>query len=311
VKSDGSVTIILNPHAGAPNTRARNGDLVAAFANDRCAPTIVEATGDRIAAAARRAAHTGSTLVVAAGGDGTVSTVAAAVAETGTTLGVIPLGTLNHFAKDLGIPVDLGAAAATIANGRVAIIDAGDVNGHLFVNNASVGLYPRLVWERMREQERGRPKPSAFLLALARVWRRYRRVAVGVHDGHLERTIHTPFVFVGNNEYTLEGVRIGARMRIDQGRLHVCMAPGLRRLEMIRILLAAVAGRLHTVDRFESLLTQQLSIAAHRRRLGVTLDGELTVLDTPLRFRIRPGALRVIVPADTDASRLRSGQVAL
>jgi diacylglycerol kinase family enzyme len=123
-------------------------------------------------------------------------------------------------------------------------------------------------------------------------------VAVSVHDGSGGRIIRTPFVFIGNNEYLLEGVRIGARRRLDQGRLHVCMAPGLRRTDVIRVLLAALVGRLHTIDRFESVLTQQLSIAAHRRRVGVSLDGELLVLDTPLRYRIRERALRVIVPRE-------------
>ena len=294
----GSVTVVLNAHAGALDTRVRRQDVAAAFANTRLVPTIVEATGDRIADAARRAVDSGSTILVAAGGDGTVNAVATALADTGATLGVLPLGTLNHFARDLGIPRDLRAAIATIADGAVARIDVGEVNAHLFVNNASVGLYPRLVWERTREQARGWAKLPAFLLALARVWRRYRRVAVTVHDGHDERVIRTPFVFVGNNEYLLEGVRIGARAHLDRGYLHVCMAPGLQRLDVARILLTALAGRLHAIDQLESLRTRQLSIAAHRRRLGVTLDGELRVLNTPLRYRIRPGALRVIVPRD-------------
>jgi len=302
VNATGSATIILNPHAGAHDRRVRDQDLAAAFAEHRLAPTIIVATGDRIADAARRAVHGGSALIAAAGGDGTVSAVAAALADTGATLGVLPLGTLNHFAKDLGIPLDLRSAVDTLATGRIANVDVAEVNNRLFINNASVGLYPRLVWERVREQERGRGKLYAFLLALARVWRRYRRVAVSVHDGTRERVVHTPFVFVGNNEYLLEGVRIGARTRLDRGYLHVCMAPGLERLDVIRVLLAALAGRLDTIDRFESVRTQQLSIAAQRRRLGVSLDGELRVLETPLRYRIRPGALRVLVPHDGDAA---------
>ena len=297
-----SATIIVNSHAGATETRVRPEDLAAAFAEHRFSPSIVVASGDRIGDAARSAVRAGSRVIVAAGGDGTVNTVAAVVADTGVTLGVLPFGTLNHFAKDLGIPLDLPSAVATIANGHIATVDAAEVNARLFVNNASVGLYPRLVWERAREQERGRGKLHAFLLALARVWRRYRRVTVSVHDGTRERVIHTPFVFVGNNEYSLEGVRIGARTRLDRGYLHVCMAPGLERLEVIRVLLAALVGRLHAIDRFESVRTQQLSIAAQRRRLGVSLDGELTVLETPLRYRIRPGALRVLVPRHSDAT---------
>jgi diacylglycerol kinase family enzyme len=291
-----SVTVIMNREAGAAETRTREQEIAAAFLEHRLAPAIVVSPGKTIADAAQRAVQAGSRIVVAAGGDGTVNAVASAVAGTATILGVVPLGTLNHFAKDLGIPLDVPAAVATVAGGTTTAIDAAEVNARLFFNNASVGLYPRLVWERAREQQRGRRKWYAFLLALARVWRRYRRVTVSVHDGSGARVVHTPFVFVGNNEYLLEGVRIGGRARIDQGVLHVCMAPGLRRVDVMRILLAAIVGRLHAIDRFESVTTQQLSIAAYRRRLGVSLDGELQVLDTPLHFRTRPRALQVLVP---------------
>lgn len=296
MNADATITVILNPGAGAVETRAREREIAAAFLDHHVAPAIVVSAGDRIADAARRAIHAGSGIVVAAGGDGTVNAVASAVAGTRSILGIVPLGTLNHFAKDLGIPLDVTAAVATVADGLTTTVDAGEVNGRLFFNNASVGLYPRLVWERAREQRRGRRKSYAFLLALARVWRRYRRVTVSVHDGSRARVVHTPFVFVGNNEYVIEGVRIGGRARIDQGVLHVCMAPGLRRVEVVRILLAALVGRLHTIDRFESATTQHLSIAAYRRRLGVSLDGELQILDTPLHFRTRPRALQVLVP---------------
>jgi diacylglycerol kinase family enzyme len=296
VKADATLTVIMNPGAGAAETRAREQEIAAAFLEHQLAPAIVVSPGKTIADAARRAVEAGSGIIVAAGGDGTVNAVASAVAGTAATLGVVPLGTLNHFAKDLGIPLDVPSAVATVADGTTTTIDAGEVNGQLFFNNASVGLYPRLVWERAREQQRGRRKSSAFLLALARVWRRYRRVTVNVNDGSRARVVHTPFVFVGNNEYQLEGVRIGGRARIDQGVLHVCMAPGLRRVDVMRILFAAIVGRLHTIDRFESVTTRQLSIAAYRRRLGVSLDGELRVLETPLHFCIRPHALQVLVP---------------
>ena len=299
MNANATVTVIMNPRAGAADTRVREQDIAAAFKAHSLDPTIAIVAGDRIADAARRAVHRGDAIVVAAGGDGTVNGVASAVAGTESALGVLPLGTLNHFAKDLGIPLDVQSAVATIARGIPTAIDMGEVNGRLFLNNASVGLYPRLVWERTREQRRGRRKSYAFLRALARVWRRYRRVTVSVHDGSHERVVHTPFVFVGNNEYLLEGVRIGGRTRIDQGHLHLCMAPGLRRMEVIRVLLAAIVGRLHTIERFESVRTRQLSIAARRRRLGVSLDGELTVIETPLYFRIRPAALRVTVPHDS------------
>jgi diacylglycerol kinase family enzyme len=182
-------------------------------------------------------------------------------------------------------------------------VDAGEVNGHVFVNNSSVGLYPRLVWERIQEQRRGRRKSSAMLLAISRVWRRYRRVAVKVSDGSGDRIVHTPFVFVGNNEYHLEGIRMGGRQRLDEGTLHVCMAPGLDKLDVVRVLFAALVGRLQGVERLESVKTTDFTISARRRHLGVTTDGELLVLNTPLHYRLRRHALRVVVPADAGARR--------
>jgi diacylglycerol kinase family enzyme len=289
------LTILLNPGAGT--SAASDAErIAAAFRAHGRQATIVTVAGHDLVPAARRAISGPDSIVVAAGGDGTVSAVASAVAGTSATLGVLPLGTLNHFAKDIGIPVELEAAVRVIAGGETRLVDVGDVNGHRFLNNSSVGLYPRLVWERVREQRRGRRKWPAFGVALLRVWRRFRRVRVAVGHGSTERVVHTPFVFVGNNEYQLEGVRMGGRHRLDGGCLHVCMAPGLQRLDMIRILLAALVGRLHGIDRFESVLAQEFSIAAHRRRLGVSIDGELVILRTPLRYRVQPEALRVLVP---------------
>jgi diacylglycerol kinase family enzyme len=293
-------TIILNPAAGAFARSVTAAQISNAFSDLPIDVTIVTAAGRDIATATRRALSDGSATIVAAGGDGTVNAMAAIVTGTEAALGVLPLGTLNHFAKDLGVPLAIADAARTIARGRVALVDVADVNGHVFVNNSSVGLYPRLVWERIHEQRRGRRKSLAMLLAIARVWRRYRRVSVSVAHGAGERIVHTPFVFVGNNEYLLEGVRLGGRTRLDEGCLHVCMAPGLGKLEVAGVLVAALCGHLRGIDRFESIKTTGFSISARRRHLGVTADGELLVLKTPLLYHVRPHALRVIVPHSLD-----------
>jgi diacylglycerol kinase family enzyme len=136
----------------------------------------------------------------------------------------------------------------------------------------------------------------ALALALSRVWRLYRRVRVSVSTGGVSSQIRTPFVFVGNNEYHLEGARIGARARLDAGLLHVSMAPGLGRAEMLYVLGRALAGR-STDDRLDTLLVPEIAINARRRRVPVALDGEIALLPTPLMYRTRPGALRVCVPA--------------
>ena len=278
---------------------ARIADLFTTHGIDAAVAIV---SGRDVARTARGAVRDGASLVIAGGGDGTISTVASVVAGSSATLGVLPLGTLNHFAKDLRIPLDLEGAARTIAGGHAIAIDVGDVNGRPFINNASIGLYPRLVWEREKERRGGHRKWIAIAVAVRRLWQHYRRVRVVVRTEDQHRVVRTPFVFVGNNEYQLDGIRLGGRTRLDEGCLHLLMAPGMTRAELMRMLLAAFTARLHGEDHLESVTAAEVSIEARRRQIGVSLDGELWVARTPLSFRIRPGALRVLVPAPVAAT---------
>ncbi len=290
-----AATVILNPSAGNPRDTHRQ--VAAAFAAVGLTVTIETVTGVAMPMRARQAVASGAEIVVAAGGDGTVSAVASAVAGHSAALGVIPLGRLNHFAKDAGIPVDIAGAARVIANGRTMGVDVGDVNGRTFVNNASLGVYPRLVYEREREERQGRSHTVSLALAASRVWLQYRRVRVAVVENGMSRVVSTPFVFVGNNEYELRGLSFGGRRTLSGGRLHVCMAPNVTRAGAVRVLVAALAGRLESFDQFESVSLSELSVEANRPQLAVSLDGEVVMLNTPLRYRIHPGALGVLVPA--------------
>lgn len=289
--------VIVNAGSGAGGHGVAAGRIVDVFNAQGINADVTLVPGRDVAGAAARAIRDGASLVIAGGGDGTISTVASVVAGSDARLGVLPLGTLNHFAKDLHIPLDLEGAARTIAAGHSIAIDVGDVNGRSFINNASIGLYVRLIWEREKERRGGHHKWVAVAVAAGRLWRQYRRVRVVVHTRHKHRVVRTPFVFVGNNEYQLDGFQLGGRTRLDDGALHVLTAPGMTRLELVRVLLRAFTGRLHGEDHLDALTTSEVSIQAWRRRIGVTLDGELWIAETPLTFRIRPGALRVLVPA--------------
>ena len=154
-------------------------------------------------------------VLVAAGGDGTVSTVAAAAARTGKVFGVLPCGTLNHFARDTGIPLDLDEAAAVLAAGHTRALDIGVVNDHVFINNASIGAYPRLVWERSRAREKGLPRPLAMALAVTRTWFDLRSVTARLSVDGRELVRRTPFIFIGNSEYEVTGTDIGKRMTMS------------------------------------------------------------------------------------------------
>jgi diacylglycerol kinase family enzyme len=216
------IKIIISSGAGpGDNTKAAER-LAEIFQEDQIAVDISLArSGAEISELARAAARGPYEVIVAAGGDGTISSVAAAVLDTNKILGVLPLGTLNHFAKDLGISSELETAARTIIAGHTAEVDVAEVNNRIFLNNSSLGLYPMIVREREKRQRLGSGKWPAFIWATIQALRRYPLldVRLSVNDELLHRT--TPFVFVGNNEYAMDLLNIGARDRLDKGVLSI------------------------------------------------------------------------------------------
>jgi diacylglycerol kinase family enzyme len=248
--------------------------------------------------AARDAVAAGACAIVAGGGDGTVNAVASVVAGTQTALGVLPLGTLNHFAKDAGIPLDLEAAVATIVAGHTRNVDTGEVNGRTFVNNASIGLYPDIVVERERLRQLGYRKWIAFAIASARIVRRYRGLVVRLAAGDTTERARTAFLFVGNNEYQVDGLSLGARERLDGGQLFAYFAPRVHARELPKLFALALAGRARERQALESIAATELyADTPGRRRLRVAVDGEVMVMRLPLHVQARPASLRVIVPA--------------
>jgi len=252
--------------------------------------------GPSVGTAVNDALARGSTILVAGGGDGTVSSVASAIVGRDAALGILPLGTLNHFAKDVGVPLDLDEAIRTVAAGRIVRVDVADVNGRPFINNASVGMYASLIVERQAMQRLGRRKWLAHGLAAARVWRRYHRLHVILGVDGRERAVRTPFVFIGNNEYQLSGLELGGRTALDAGRLHVCMAPGMPRRRVARMILEAIFRDVCRLEGFESFTALQVVLHGGTPQMRVSLDGEVITLDNPLQFRVHPRALPVIVP---------------
>jgi diacylglycerol kinase family enzyme len=247
---------------------------------------------------AEAAAAKGVDALVAAGGDGTISTAAGAVADTGFPLGVLPMGTLNHFARDAGIPLDLKEAAAAIAAGRTRSVDAAEVNGRLFINNSAVGLYPALVRNREAQQRwLGRTKRRAMLAAAARTLWRFPSHRLILTFAGMKAPLETPLLFVGNNKYETGLLSLGRRISIDQGELCLYAPLARSRLGFAWISLRAVLGR---PDRQLDFLTvegiEEVEIQSRLAKLMVAMDGEAQLMDTPLRYRVRKGALRLIVP---------------
>lgn len=298
IESRPKIDVIINKGGG---TAARLGDalidqVTAAFASAGLDASVQAVEGDAIPKAIEAAAKSGRVAV--GGGDGTQGTAAAICAAAGATLGILPLGTRNHLARELGIPMDLPGAAKIIANGQTRAIDLSDVNGHVFVNNASIGFYPAMVRARDDLRERhGLPKwlanlPAGWATLNGLTHRRFKIVMDGA-----ARPARTSLLFVGNNVYSLELGKLGTRDALDDGKLSVFAVAPNSRSGLIAFGMRALVGRTDASRDFAALgVCETLELRARKHRLDVALDGEIVELETPLRFRSQPGALAVFVP---------------
>ncbi|HEV8406529.1 MAG TPA: diacylglycerol kinase family protein [Sphingomicrobium sp.] len=255
-------------------------------------------TGSECAARCRAIAERGDPLLIAGGGDGTISAAASAIVGTGTLLGILPLGTLNHFARDLKIPADLGDAARLIASGRERRVDVGEMNDRIFINNSAIGLYPLMVIDRDFQRKRyGRSKRIAMIIASLRTLARFNhhRLTLTVNEERTGR-IDTPLLFVGNNDYRIDIEAPGRREHLDQGEMCILV---MRKKTPWSFLAASVRtffGRSRNDDMVRLDDVERLRVSAVRRQLAVSLDGEVIRVRTPLDYRIRKQALRVIAP---------------
>jgi YegS/Rv2252/BmrU family lipid kinase len=292
--------VIINCASGVgPGAEAERA-VTEAFASCGASARVrLAREGTELTELARLAVSNGARAVVAGGGDGTVSAIASALAGTDRALGVLPLGTLNHFAKDLRIPLEVEGAARNVCEGHAVLVDVGEVNGRVFINNSGLGLYPHIVHHREKLQEREAVgKWTAFARAALAVLRRCPFMNVRLKADGKEIIRRTPFVFVGNNEYEVEGTRIGARERLDAGVLSLYVAHRTGRLGLLRLALRALFGRLRQSKDFDALSAAEIWVETPRpKRLYVATDGEVNVMTTPLHYRVLPKALRVIVPS--------------
>jgi YegS/Rv2252/BmrU family lipid kinase len=302
MRENKSVEVVINAHSGLRNGDDARRILEELFQKYGLTANLkIAHKPGELHKLAHDAVRGHSSIVVVGGGDGTINSFASALVESGAdrTLGVLPLGTLNHFAQDLNIPLDVEAAVRVIAAGHTTQIDVGEVNGRFFVNNSSLGLYPQIVRERVKQQRLGHGKWPAFLWSAISVLRRYPFVDVRLEGAGTKMHCRTPFVFVGNNEYLMEGFQIGRRKQMNAGVLSVYVSRRVGRWGLVRLAFRALFGHLRDEKDFETLRTKQLKIDSHRRRLRISFDGEIDIMETPLHYRLRPAALRVIVPEES------------
>ena len=290
------VPVILNATAGTGGADSRAEAIREAFRAAGLEAHVMQ--GEDIALLARRAVHEGHEIVVAAGGDGTINAVASEIVGSKAALGVLPMGTLNHFAQDAGIPLEMDAAAKVIAAGYRAAVDVGVVNGRVFVNNSSIGLYPTVVIRRENRRKRtGSGKWTALAWASFSVLRRHPMMDVTLHVDGRATQHRTPLLFIGNNEYVVRGPEAGKRQDLCDGKLSIYITRRHGRLGLIALFLRALFGSLRKALDLEAFNAARVTIATRRSSVAVATDGEVSVMATPLEYQSRPGALLLIGPA--------------
>jgi diacylglycerol kinase family enzyme len=300
--------ILINPGSGGNDLRQTRETLARVFGDDGrpydfipiAAPADLPAAS---AHAAARASRSGS-VVVAVGGDGTINTVAQAAWKEGCTLGVLPQGTFNMFARDHGIPQDLEAAAHALLAARPEPVQVGEINGRLFLVNASLGLYPQLLQDREAfKKQFGRHRWVAILSGLLTLFRWRRQLALEIELDGQQTLLRTPTLFVANNRLQLERVGVEAEVasRAWEGRLVALAANPIGTWTMVWLLLRGAFGRLGEAQQVRSFACRSLAVRVlGRRRVKVAADGEVSVMSPLLRFAVAARPLTLMLPRTED-----------
>ena len=292
------IVVLLNRGGGAVAADPSIADKVAGALSAAGVDADVQLiAGSDCAVRAQAIAERGDELLIVGGGDGTISAAASALVGTDTLLGILPLGTLNHFARDLGIPPKLEEAAALIARRSERRVDVAEMNAHLFINNSAIGLYPLMVVDRDQQRKRlGRSKRLAMLVASLRTLARFghQRLTLTVNDS--QARVDTPLLFVGNNDYRIDLGAPGQRESIDDGRLSVFVMRKKTRRGFVAASIRALLNRARRDDMVQLDAVERLRVGSRRSQLTVSLDGEVVRATPPLDYKIRKKALRVIAP---------------
>ncbi|MGH8854763.1 MAG: diacylglycerol/lipid kinase family protein, partial [Telluria sp.] len=298
--------IVLNAGAGHSETALRRSTIedVLAAAGRSCHLELVDDPAGLEAIARRMAARAVAAggILVAAGGDGTINTVAHEAVLAGCPFGVLPQGTFNYFGRTHGIPEDLTEAVYAMLRARLQPVQVGLLNNTIFLVNASVGLYPQLLEAREHDKKQfGRSRLVAFYSAIKTALRPHRHLRITLELDGKERRLRTTTLFVGNNRLQLEqvGMRDGLIEAVEDGQL-VAIAPRpMGKLGLLGLLVRGVLGRLGDADDVEAFAFKRLTVRTPavygRRRMKVATDGEVSKMAMPLEFRVLEGRLLLLV----------------
>ena len=289
------IGVIINATAGAAKGQELASQINSIFESNGMQARIEIVNGKQLPAMARTMRDERYDVIVAAGGDGTVSSVAAQIVGYDVALGVLPLGTLNHFARDLGIALDLKEAAAAICSGEVKTVDVASVNEKIFINNSSLGLYADQVRLRQVWRKRIGRWPALILASIVTLARfRFLRVIAKFNGRSVSR--HCPLMLISNNEYKLEPGNLTERKQLDGGLLGIYLLRDEGRAGLLRIALHSFVHKLEEAASFENATAAEVIITMKHKRIHVALDGEVYKLHSPLRYSSMPGSLRVVAP---------------
>jgi len=256
---------------------------------------------------ALQAAMRGHKTVLVGGGDGTISTAASIFAGQKIVLGVLPLGTMNLFARALGIPLQLDAAVTALVTGSKHRIDIGEVNGRTFVHHVTLGLHPRIVAGRKRQSYRSRlGKKVAWLKVWWKLVRRAPRMRLAVAVDGERIKLKTASLIIANNPFIEKLGGLPYSEVPDRGKLALYAARTRDWRELLAMSAQASLGKWKSNSRLDFLEGAEISIAAEPKRLRVSIDGELDYLQTPLRAKIVPNALCVLCPASAETKRRKA-----
>lgn len=302
------ITVLMNAGSGSNDKADARAAISRALADAGRDPEVLTARHPRdLPDLARRAAERRPCILAAAGGDGTLNAIAGVAWQRGLPLGVIPLGTFNYVARDLGIPEDPAGAARVLAEGEPRPIAAGFINGRIFLNNASFGLYRRLIEERETHKQRfGRHRLVALFSALTTLLHRH-----GVYRLHLEMDgelvdLSTLSVFFGRNALQLERLGLDEAACVARGELAILDLQEVGRLRMLGLLLRGALGLLETASALRQSCARKVEIkrlTGGGRRIKVAIDGEVADCSFPLVVESVPNALRMMVPAEPQRER--------
>jgi diacylglycerol kinase family enzyme len=293
-----SAVVIVNSKSGTCGTSDIESTLRAMVSALGVTCEIVCARNpSEVINAARQAARSRHDVVIAGGGDGTINAVASELVGTGKRLGVLPLGTFNYFARELGVPTDLESAFRTCFEGEARSVTVGEVNGQIFLNNASIGLYPVIIAVREQTYRRwGRTRWIAYWSVLRALFRLRLNMKLTLTANGERRTIRTPLLFVARNATQLEEFRVpGVRCVIDDG-FSVYALRSISRLGLIRVAWRALAGKLEPQYDFDLVCTTSMRVESRRMLRTVAFDGERIKMLSPIEFRVRQNSLSILVP---------------